>query len=325
MLELLHGQTFASGVSRGRSITFLPGAMTGAAFFRNDADRKHFLELIAEAARRWSVRVHAYVMLDNHYHLLIETGDGFLSAPIRYLNGVYTQHYNRRHKAVGHLFHGRFKALIVDRESYLLTLSRYIHQNPINAKMVSSPENYRWSSCRAFLAMEKAPPWLEIKDTLEQFGGSQAEQVQGYARFLASRDEKDPLQDAAGQLVLGSDAFLDDIKKRIATLKKGSREHSQRKELALRVPKEVVIQSACKIFKISPKELFGARWSHSMVKPVVMRYLRDCSRLTLEEIARLFGVGYGAVHLRVKRLADVETNDDLKNKIGELERLIGQM
>ncbi|MBI4369520.1 MAG: transposase [Elusimicrobia bacterium] len=294
--------------------------------FRDNADRKRFFGLIAESAERWAVRVHAYALMDNHYHLLIEAKGGFLSAPIRQINGVYTQHYNRRYKTSGHLFHGRFKALIVDKDGYLLTLSRYIHQNPVRAKMVSAPEKYRWSSCRAFLGLEEPPQWLELGDTLGQFGESRQAQIDEYAKFLAAGSETEPMGRAVAQLALGSDAFVQDVKKKVAALKRRSREHSHREKWIERTPKEAVIKNACQLFGISQKELFGERWSHSLAKPVAMKYLRDSSRLTLEEIAKLFGIGYSGVSLRIKRLAEqARQSEDLRDKVAEMEDLLAEM
>ena len=112
------------------------------AIFRDDLDRRKFIELIGGAVEQFDIRVHAYVLMDNHYHLLIETRRAALNRALRYLNGVYTQSFNRRHKRVGHLFQGRYKAILVEKESYLLELSRYIHLNPWRVKRSIDPIKY---------------------------------------------------------------------------------------------------------------------------------------------------------------------------------------
>jgi len=117
------------------------------AIFRDVLDRKKFLVILSSSIEQFVVRLHAYVLMDNHYHLLVETPAGELSRAIRYLNGVYTQYINRRYRRVGHLFQGRYKAILIDKDSYLIELSRYIHLNPWRVRGGSrDPLRYRWSS-----------------------------------------------------------------------------------------------------------------------------------------------------------------------------------
>ena len=131
------------------------------AIFRDGSDRRKFLELLSSSIKQFILRLHAYVLMDNHYHLLVETPVGELSRAIRYLNGVYTQYINRRHRRVGHLFQGRYKAILVDKDSHLIELSRYIHLNPWRVRRgARDPLKYQWSSLKAYTGREKAPPWL---------------------------------------------------------------------------------------------------------------------------------------------------------------------
>ena len=116
--------------------------------FRDDEDRETFLATLAWVVARFRWRCHAYCLMDNHIHLLIDTPQPNLSRGMRQLNGVYTQRFNRRHRRVGHLFQGRFQAILVEKEGYLLELARYIVLNPVRAKMVKTPERYPWSSYR---------------------------------------------------------------------------------------------------------------------------------------------------------------------------------
>ena len=126
-----------------------------------------FLETLAEAHQRFRGIIHAYCLMGNHYHLLIETPNANLSRIMRHINGVYTQRYNRLEKSDGPLFKGRYKAVLVDRDSYLLPLSRYIHRNPVDLKrpLVAAPEQFPWSSCSAYINKAKSPAWLE-RETL---------------------------------------------------------------------------------------------------------------------------------------------------------------
>src|SRR5256885_8146083 len=140
------------------------------AIFRDDRDRERLLELLAGAVEHFHLRLQGYVLMSNHYHLLVETPRGGLSGALRYLNGVYTQAFNRRHRRVGHLFQGRYKAILVDKDAYLLELSRYIHLNPWRLIKSQNPFKYRWSSLNAYVGGVAVPKWLAVDEVLSQFG-----------------------------------------------------------------------------------------------------------------------------------------------------------
>ena len=129
--------------------------------YRDDTDRQRHLDVIAQAMGRFDAQVLAYCLMGNHYHLVLHTRQGNLSRLMRQINGVYTQDFNRRHGLVGHLFQGRFKAILVDRDAYLLALCRYVERNPPAAGLVADPRDWPWSSCRAHLGLEPTPPWLD--------------------------------------------------------------------------------------------------------------------------------------------------------------------
>ena len=129
--------------------------------FRDHQDRETFLETLASVVKRYNWLCHAYCLMDNHYHLIIETMDANLSMGMRQLNGVYTQRYNRRDDKPGHVFQGRFKAVLVQKESYLLELSRYVVLNPVRAKMVEDPKDWAWSSYRETCGLKKTRKYPE--------------------------------------------------------------------------------------------------------------------------------------------------------------------
>jgi putative transposase len=139
--------------------------------YETDADRQYWLRLLGEVCQRFNWHCHAYCLMDNHYHIVIETIDGNLSAGMRQLNGVYTQWHNRTQGKVGHVFQGRFKAIIVQRESYLLELARYVVLNPVRAGVCAQPQDWPWSSYAAMLGAAH-PPWLNTAWLLAQFGSS---------------------------------------------------------------------------------------------------------------------------------------------------------
>lgn len=140
------------------------------AIVADDRDRSQWLTLLAHVVARYGWLCHAYCLMDNHYHLLIETPQPNLSLGMRQLNGRYTQAYNRRHARVGHLFQGRFTAILVEKEAHLLELCRYVVLNPVRANLVTHPRLWAWSSYRATVGETKAPVWLMTDWILSQFG-----------------------------------------------------------------------------------------------------------------------------------------------------------
>lgn len=147
--------------------------------------------------------------MTNHYHLLIETVEGNLSQAMRQLNGIYTQHFNRRHQLVGHLFQGRYKAILVQKESYLLELSRYIVLNPLRAKIVSSLDAWKWSSYFYLTRERCTPAWLDRDWLLSHFGNTDEAAVCAYQAFVvAGLNQANPLKAIRHQMLLGDDAFV---------------------------------------------------------------------------------------------------------------------
>ena len=131
--------------------------------YRADGDRRLFLDVLAEVWERCNWTVHAYCLMTNHYHLLVETPDANLAKGMRQLNGVYTQRFNRTYERVGHVFQGRYKAILVQKETYLLELARYVVLNPVRARMVRRAGDWPWSSYRAMVGEAAAPEWLQTR------------------------------------------------------------------------------------------------------------------------------------------------------------------
>jgi putative transposase len=129
--------------------------------YLDDADRTHWLTLFGHVCKRFNWVCHAYCLMDNHYHIVVETLEGNLSRGMRQLNGVYTQTFNRAHNRVGHVYQGRYKAILVEKESYLLELSRYVVLNPVRAGRVNNVEQWPWSSYSAMIGKSSRPEWLQ--------------------------------------------------------------------------------------------------------------------------------------------------------------------
>jgi len=177
--------------------------------FEDDQDRQMFLLTLEQVLGQFNWLCHAWCLMDNHYHLLIQTPDGNLSKGMRQLNGVYTQASNRRHKRVGHLFQGRFKAILVDSDAYLLELSRYVVLNPVRAGMVKKSADWPWSSYRASVGLEQPAPWLAVDGLLAQFAKRRSLAQQRYAQFVAEGVKaSSPWLSLKGQVFLGDDQFV---------------------------------------------------------------------------------------------------------------------
>ena len=180
------------------------------AIFRDDADREILLRILGAAVKRFGWEVHAYCLMGNHYHLLVQTPVPNLSRGMKQVNGMYTQRFNRRHERVGHLFQGRFGAILVERETYLLELVRYVSLNPVRAGMVTAPEQWRWSSHRAHAALAPAPDWLRIEAILERFAADPMDAPLRYRRFVADGiGLEGPWSQLRGQVLLGTDLFAE--------------------------------------------------------------------------------------------------------------------
>jgi REP element-mobilizing transposase RayT len=177
--------------------------------FKDDKDRSMLLNILEEVNDRYHWFCHAYCLMNNHYHLVIETPDGNLSKGMRQLNGIYTMRFNRRHGSVGHIFQGRYKAILVQKESHLLEVCRYIVLNPLRAKVVEVPERWRWSSYRATAGIERAHPCLTADWILGQFGPKRRTGEKRYRAFVMDGISEHRIwDDVKGQSILGDEDFV---------------------------------------------------------------------------------------------------------------------
>jgi REP element-mobilizing transposase RayT len=246
--------------------------------FRDDEDREMFLAILAWVVERFRWRCHAYCLMDNHIHLLIDTPQPNLSRGMRQLNGVYTQRFNRRHSRVGHLFQGRFQAILVEKDGYLLELARYIVLNPVRAKIVKTPERYPWSSYRPMLGVAPVPPALAIEWVLEQFARTRATARRRYAKFVHDGiGVPGPWDEIKGQVLLGSEAFIE----RLAPQLQGCS--------TAEIPKRqrVVHRPSLKAF------LAGSDSRMARNKAMAQAYLTH--GYTLTEIGRAVGLHYATI------------------------------
>jgi putative transposase len=186
----------------------------GQPIFFNDEDREVFGELVAEGVSRFGHRIHGYCWMPNHIHLAVQVGEVPLSKVMQHLAFRYTRWINKRERRVGHLFQGRFKAILIDTDNYLLELVRYIHTNPVRAQMVHEPAEYRWSGHRAYLGLDRIG-WLTTEWTLSQLAQDLAAARECYARFVAEGLNEEHRADfhrgMAEQRILGDDRFVENV------------------------------------------------------------------------------------------------------------------
>jgi REP element-mobilizing transposase RayT len=255
--------------------------------FRNDVDRKTFLVVLGKIVERYNWLCHAYCLMGNHYHLMIETPDGNLSQGMRQLNGVYTQTFNRRHRRVGHLLQGRFKAILVEKDSYLQELCRYIVLNPVRAKMVKHPKLYAWSSDRALAGLVKPPDFLTREWLLSQFGRERRTAETRYRAFVAQgTGQPSPWDKLTGQVLLGSETFV----KRAARQLKAAETLSE-------IPRRQRLAARPGLNTLLPKQGFKD-------KPIRDKAIHQAHRdhgYTLVEIGRALDLHYTTISKVVNR------------------------
>ena len=184
--------------------------------YLSDADREMWLGVFAEVCARFNWVCHAWCLMSNHYHILVETPEANLAQGMRQLNGVYTQRFNRTHDRVGHVFQGRYKAIMVERDSYLLELARYVVLNPLRAKMVKHLEAWPWSSFLATCGQAASPSWLQTDWILGQFEARRSSAIAKYVSFVHEGARLPSVwTQLQGQIYLGSEAFVQKMQSQI--------------------------------------------------------------------------------------------------------------
>ncbi|MFC4656771.1 transposase [Rheinheimera marina] len=178
------------------------------AIYLQESDYKKFLKVLEQVCQRYNWLIHAYCLMTNHYHILVETPEANLSIGMRQLNGVYTQAFNRRHQRVGHLLQGRFNAVLVQKDSHLLEVCRYIVLNPVRAAMVAHCQQWRWSSYGVSCAPHLAPEWLAVDAMLRLFSADLITAIWRYQEFVAQGVGVNLWSQLKHQLYLGSDEFV---------------------------------------------------------------------------------------------------------------------
>jgi len=256
--------------------------------FADDADRTRFLELLGREIEQHRWRCHAYCLMDNHYHLLVETPEANLSRGMGRLNMAYAQAFNRRHERSGHLFQGRFHAVVIEKDSHLLELCRYVVLNPVRAGTAAVPEVWPWSSYRATASGRGGPDWLTTRWTLQRFGGADADGRRAYRRFVREGiGGASPWHDLRAGAFLGGDGFLRRMAGRLR------REFPDRVAATARRPDRPTAReigaAVAKAARVPPETVLDRRANQAVFK-VAVYLLRRAGNLPLSEVAARAGV-----------------------------------
>ena len=248
--------------------------------YADDRDRRLWLNIFRETCQRFNWSCHAWCLMGNHYHVLIETIDANLSKGMRHLNGVFTQATNRRHHRTGHLFQGRFKAILVEKESHLLELNRYVVLNPVRAQMVENVSQWPWSSWHEMTSTSKQFKWIQTDWTLSQFGASRSEAIESYKRFVQEgMTAESPWERLSGQIFLGPENFVKQAQVIAA------------KESLTEIPRA---QRRTQSFTLSDFEIAASSPKIAMARAYAS------GDFTMREIAHYFDVHYSSVSRAVR-------------------------
>jgi len=301
--------------------------------FREDGDRHAFLDILSQSRNIYSVTLHAYVLMDNHFHLLVETPLGNLSEFMRHFNITYTGYFNRRHQRVGHLYQGRYKSILVDKEAYLSVLSRYLHLNPVRVQGLAGSSgkhrveyllHYPWSSLPGYLDRGRRKGFVDYSLILADYGGDTRQGRAAYRQqLLADIDEEPDVRGAIfGQSILGGEAFLEWVRETfLAGRETGERpaagkiKHHRQKEQILALLKEE-----------TGRDLEALKTGKGSLRRLAMDLLYRHGGLKGPEIGALFDVGYSTVSQERKRLRhSMEKDHSLAKLVRRLENRLSTM
>lgn len=223
--------------------------------FRSNHDRIAFLSLLGEAAIRFGWSITAYVLMTNHFHLVIQTPEPNLSKGMHWLNGTYAGAFNRRYERSGHLFQGRFHAKLIQKETYFAQVLRYVVLNPVRAKIVERPEQYRWSSYRATIGLDAAPEWLDLGAVYMSFGLDDEVARSEYRSFVLAKIEAEDClwNQLTNSIYLGTEEWTKRMRK-IVESKPRSTDHPKPQRAVGRPRMDTIVQTVSRIAKV-PHEI----------------------------------------------------------------------
>ena len=297
----------------------------GESVFLDKQDYSMFVVLLKEIVEMYKVRVAAYCLIPNHYHILIQTPGGDLARCMRHLNGIYTQRFNRAHHCDGQLFRGRYKSILVDADSYLLELVRYIHRNPLEAGLVKELNKYPWSSHKGYLSNAKKWNWLHKSFILSLFGRERNEGINTYKNFVLRETPEEInriFSKSKFPSMLGSESFINKVKEKFFHVKRHD-EIPQPRRLAPDV--ERIKKAVCNAYGIEESSLLSSRRGVlNEPRNVAIFLVRHLRGEKLEEIGRQFGIPkYSSVNSVIEKMKrEMSANRRLKVRAKNIEKTL---
>lgn len=288
----------------------------GQDIYLNDADRNLFLETISEMSERFEVDIFAYVLMPNHYHLLVKTLQANLKKAMQWFGTTYTRRFNNRNFKKGHLFQGRYKSILVQNDAYAVRLSCYIHRNPLKSGIVRRLIDYKWSSYPVYAYGKKGPAWLSTKLILSYFKGTDKhkqyrEKVQKYAK-----EEKRLLEDVRHGIILGTEKFVNKVRKQFLP---DILHHDlpQQKQLAKNIDINDVLKKSAEILQLDLDKCIQAKRLHGNDKhkrDLIVYFLWNKGIMTNEQLGRIFEISHSAVSHSAKRFKKKMMSDKKTKK-----------
>ena len=299
----------------------------GENLYRSSRDREKFLSYLKKAAERFSIKVHTYCLMSNHFHILMETTHPNLSKSVQWINVSYAGYFNRKYNRNGHLFQGRFKSILVDADSYLKQLSRYIHLNPVRAGLVDRPADYDWSSYNSFVGKKIAPEWLETHWLLSQFGRKRKEAIANYINFVETVDAKrlqNPEKELVGGFILGTPDFTKWVKESFLSHRTDHKEIPQLRRLKPAIKVEMVVSAVCVEFNQDKELLLNKGRKRNIARDIAIYLARDLTGASGKALGKYFGNISGAgITRRYKYILDsMNTDTKLGRRVNQLRRKI---
>ncbi len=294
----------------------------GQEIYRSTDDRHMFLDLLGELVERFDIEVHAYVLMGNHYHLLIKTRDANLSRAMQWFGTSYTRKFNLKNSTGGHLFQGRFKSIIVENDAYLMRLSCYIHRNPVRANIVGRLADYQWSSYPFYaFKSKKAPAWLTTKTILNQLPGQDRHKAYRIKVQQYSDEQSSIWEDVKHGFIYGSQNFVADLKARFLDDKKDA-ELPQRNRLLQPVDPQRLIKSVSEVLSFDLESARKAKRidpGEKEKRDMLIYFLWKSGGLPAKEIGLLLGITYSTVSKVVSSFGGrVQNEKELGDKVESL-------
>jgi REP element-mobilizing transposase RayT len=302
--------------------------------FLNDADYAKFLSLLERSGDIYQVDILAYVLMMNHFHLLLKTPLANLQEFMRHFNISYTSYYNRSHQKTGHLYQGRYKSFLIDADHYLQEVSRYIHLNPLRVKGKSNLnvdekrrylKQYRWSSYLGYISTRAKESFVRVNEVLAYFGGNTSQGRRKYERFVEeglSKKVENPLERGKGHGVVGSMEFMERVRQRFLPASIQSRELPAVRKILGQVEPEKIIRVTCKEIGVKKEDLLR-RGYRGNVRGLLMELLYRYGGMNQREIGELMGIDYSAVSVSRRRF-DVLQEED-KSLFKQVEKIKTQL